>query len=145
MALTEHSRPAARPDMRQTALLAAGDALVFFVFAAIGRASHGEASGLAALGQVLETAAPFAAGWFAAAPFAKLYRPEIAGRLRPTMGRAALAWLAGLPVGMALRMLVRQEGLPPASFFITSYLFVLLFLGVWRSLYVWLAGKRGPA
>lgn len=142
MALTEHSRPAAPPDLRQVALLAAGDALVFLLFAGIGRASHGEASGLAALGLVLETAAPFAAGWFLSAPWAGLFRPAVAARLRPTLGRAALAWLVGLPIGMALRMLLRHEGLPPASFFVTSYLFVLLFLAVWRGLFTWLAGRR---
>lgn len=145
MALTEHSRPAAPPDLRQVAPLVAGDALVFVLFAAIGRASHGEAAGLAALVQVLETAAPFAAGWFLTAPWAGLFRPAIAARLRPTLARAALVWLIGMPIGMALRMLIRHEGLPPSSFFMTSYLFVLLFMAVWRGLFAWLAGRRSAA
>jgi hypothetical protein len=41
---------------RRTALLVIGDALALLIFAALGRASHGEAAGLTALAQVAETA-----------------------------------------------------------------------------------------
>ncbi|HEU4321923.1 MAG TPA: DUF3054 domain-containing protein [Roseiflexaceae bacterium] len=142
MALTDHPRPAAQPDLRRVGLLVAGDTLVFLLFAAVGRASHGEAAGLDALLQVLETAAPFAAAWFLVAPFAKLYRAEVASGLRPTLARGALAWLVALPIGMLLRMLLRREGIPPTSFFVTSYIFVLMFMFSWRGLYVWLTRRR---
>ncbi len=142
MALTDHPRPTAPPDLRRVGPLAAGDALVFLLFAAIGRASHGEAAGLDALLQVLETAAPFAAAWFSVAPFARLYRAEVASDLRPTLTRGALAWLIALPIGMLLRMLLRREGIPPTSFFVTSYVFVLMFMFCWRGLYIWLIRKN---
>lgn len=141
MALTNHPRPAAQPDLRRVGPLVAGDALVFLLFAAIGRASHGEAAGLDALFQVLETAAPFAAAWFLVAPFARLYQAEVTAGLRPTLTRGALAWLIALPIGMLLRMVLRREGIPPTSFFITSYLFVLMFMFTWRGLYLWLSRK----
>src|SRR5689334_1124680 len=64
MASIDHPKRASAPSSaRRTTLLAAGDALAFMVFAALGRASHSEAAGLDAIMQVAETAAPFAAGW----------------------------------------------------------------------------------
>jgi hypothetical protein len=53
-----------------------GDALALLIFAALGRASHGEAAGLTALTQVAETAAPFIIGWFAVAPLFGAYRAQ---------------------------------------------------------------------
>ena len=44
----------------RTTILIVGDACVFVIFAAVGRASHHEASGLNALLQIVLTAAPFA-------------------------------------------------------------------------------------
>ena len=55
-------------------LLVAGDLISFLVFAGVGRQSHGEASGLAALGQIAVTAFPFALGWYLVAPFIGAYR-----------------------------------------------------------------------
>ena len=49
--------------------LVVGDAIVFLIFAAIGRNNHGEASGFAAIPQIVLTALPFAVGWFIVAPF----------------------------------------------------------------------------
>ena len=62
---TAASSVASRPDWTRIGALVAGDALSFVVFATVGRHSHNEASGLAAIGVTLATAAPFAAGWFA--------------------------------------------------------------------------------
>lgn len=142
MALTDHPRGAsAALDVRRIAALAIGDAFVFVLFAAIGRASHSEAAGLDALVQVLETAAPFAAGWFVTAPFAGLYRADVATRAGASIGRSALAWLVGVPIGIALRMAIRRAGVPELSFFITSYIFVLVLMFAWRALFAWLAGR----
>src|SRR5258708_12459167 len=59
---------------RRVAALAAGDTLMFLLFAALGRRTHGEASGPAALAQIALTALPFALGWFLIAPFVGAFR-----------------------------------------------------------------------
>lgn len=141
MALTDHSRRAlAAPAMRRTVALAAGDALAFLIFAAIGRASHSEAAGLDALVQVAETAAPFAAGWFVVAPLAGAFKTEIAVSPRRMLARTALAWLIACPAGLALRALVRQSGVP-ISFAIITFLTNLLILLGWRGIFAWLASR----
>lgn len=56
MALHEQSHSSSTAG-RRTILLVVGDALALMIFAAIGRASHGEEAGLTALAQVAETAA----------------------------------------------------------------------------------------
>lgn len=132
MALTDHPRhTAAAPDVRRVALLAAGDALAFLVFAAIGRSSHGEAAGLDALLQVAQTAAPFAAGWFAVAPFAGAFRADIAYEPRKMLARTALAWLIAEPIGVVLWSLMRQRPIQPI-FVLITFLTILVILLAWR-------------
>ena len=97
---------------RAGALLIAGDALAFIAFSALGRASHSEAAGLNAILQVIETAAPFAIGWYAVAPFAGAYRSEIAHQPRRMLARTALAWLLAWPIGLLLWALIRQKSIP---------------------------------
>jgi len=65
---TKAKAPPKTSNTRRIATLIVGDALAFLVFAAIGRSSHGEATGLAAIPQIALTAAPFAAAWFIVAP-----------------------------------------------------------------------------
>jgi hypothetical protein len=80
MVTTKESKDTAPPeisDARRIITLVVGDAIAFLVFAAIGRGSHGEATGLAAIPQIALTAAPFAAAWFIVAPFAGAYRREL--------------------------------------------------------------------
>ncbi len=89
--LDRPERMATVARVRRSALLAAGDALAFMIFAALGRASHSEAAGLAAILQVAETAAPFAIGWFVVAPFAGTYRADITSPPAPDAG-AQLRW-----------------------------------------------------
>ena len=50
-------------------LLVTGDLIAFIVFAALGRETHNEATGLGAIGQTLWTALPFILGWFLVAPW----------------------------------------------------------------------------
>ena len=142
MALTDRSSHApARSGWTRTPLLVAGDALAFLVFSATGRASHGEAAGFAAALQVAETAAPFIVGWLLVAPLAGAYRPDVVVSPRAMAARTALAWLIACPVGLALRALLRQTGIP-LSFAITTFLFNLAILLAWRLVYASLARRR---
>ncbi len=121
------------------ATLAIGDAIVFCIFAAIGRNSHGEASGFAAIPQILWTAAPFAIGWFLVSPFIGVYRRELADQPKAMAMRTALAWLLSWPVGLVLRWLfVDRLKNPPTSagdftaFATVTFLFNMVVLLVWR-------------
>jgi hypothetical protein len=116
------------------ALLVAGDALAFLAFAAIGRASHSEAAGIDALAQIAYTAAPFAAGWFLAAPWAGAFRATLYGRPQALAARTALAWLIACPIGLVLRALLLQREIP-LSFAVVTFLSVLAIMLVWRTLF----------
>ena len=120
-------------------LLALGDLLVFLIFAAIGRNNHGEASGFAAIPQIVLTALPFAAGWFIVAPFVGVYRRELADQPKAMGMRTALAWLLSWPVGLLFRwFFVDRLKNPPttagefASFATVTFIFNMLVLLVWR-------------
>jgi hypothetical protein len=125
----------ARPDWRAL-LLIAGDALAFVVFAAIGRRSHGEVVGLAALGQVLWTAAPFALGWFAVAPFVGAFRRKNTSRPRQLLARTELAWVAAWPITLVLRWALAEDHQVPLSFALVILIANAILLGAWRTLFV---------
>ena len=110
-----------------------GDACVFLLFAAIGRASHHETDAEAFL-LVVQTAAPFAIGWFVVAPFFGVYRQSVISRLRPMLLRTALAWVCAWPVTLLLWWLFTQQA-PPVTFALVILAFNLLFLGIWRGLF----------
>jgi hypothetical protein len=134
----------ATPDLRRTAALAVGDALAFMLFAAIGRASHGEASGLSAILEVAETAAPFMIGWFVIAPFAGAYAPVISSQPRRMVGRTALAWLIAWPIGLIVRAVIRSTSIAPTFAVITLVTVLLILLG-WRGAFVWLSTRARRA
>ncbi len=128
--------PAARMlDRRRVALLLLGDALAFLIFAAIGRGSHGEAHGLAALPQIALTALPFAAAWFIVAPFAGAYRRDVGANPRNMVKRTVLAWLLSWPLAMALRGIFVDHGIPPLTFAIITLVFNTGILLLWRWLF----------
>jgi FlaA1/EpsC-like NDP-sugar epimerase len=127
---------------RSTGLIV-GDACVFLLFAAIGRASHREANAEEFL-LVVKTAAPFALGWFVVAPFFGVYRQSVISALRPMLLRTALAWVCALPVALVLRWLFTQE-VPPLSFALVALAFNLLFLGIWRGLFALMMRRRQSA
>src|SRR5260370_41669733 len=66
-----------RSTSRHIIVLASGDLLAFLAFSAIGRGSHWEATGLAAIPAVIVTAPPFAFGCFIVSPFIRVYRREV--------------------------------------------------------------------
>jgi FlaA1/EpsC-like NDP-sugar epimerase len=121
-------------NRRRTAGLIVGDACMFLLFSAVGRASHHEAAGLDAFLLVVQTAAPFAIGWFVVAPFFGVYRASVTASARSMLGRTALAWVCAWPVGLLLRWLFTQQA-PPVSFALVVLVANLLFLSIWRGVF----------
>lgn len=124
------SRSTATPSARArvaggtVALALLGDAVCVVVFAAIGRASHDESSGLAA---VWTTAWPFltgcALGWLAS----RAWRTPLA--MMPT---GVAVWLSTVVAGMVLRALTGAG--TAASFVVVASVVLALFLVGWRLL-----------
>ena len=135
MVTTKETKAKAPPEMsntRRIATLVIGDALAFLIFAAIGRGSHGEATGLAAIPQIALTAVPFAAAWFIVAPFAGAYRRELTAQPRKMAIRTILAWVLSWPVAMALRGIFVDHAVPPISFALITLIFNTFILLIWR-------------
>jgi hypothetical protein len=120
---------------RAVIILVIGDILCFLIFAALGRNTHGEVSGFAAIPQIILTALPFAAGWFLVSPFVGAFRREIVAQPRAMAIRTSLAWLLSWPVAMLLRGIFVDHAVPPLTFALIVLLFNMALLGVWRSLY----------
>jgi len=116
-------------------VLIIGDVICFLIFAAVGRNTHGEASGFAAIPQIIITALPFAIGWFLVSPFVGVFRREIVAQPRAMAIRTALAWLLSWPVTMLLRGIFVDHRTPPISFAIVVLLFNMAFLLLWRWLF----------
>jgi hypothetical protein len=138
MALTDRAQ--ATPDLRQIGTLVAGDYIAFNVVTAIGLLSHGELTGLGRIGEILTIATPFAAGWFAVAPWLGAFRADVATQPKRTLARSALAWLIALPIGLLLWSLVRQKSVQPAFAIVTFITNLIVLLG-WRGTFAWLAGR----
>ena len=112
--------------------LVIGDILVFLIFAAIGRRSHGEASGLSSILQIVLTAAPFAIGWFLVSPWVGAYKRGLEKQPKKMAARTALSWFASWPVGLALRGIFVDHGVPPWTFALITLVVNMVFLLVWR-------------
>jgi hypothetical protein len=142
MALTDRSQPIPSAlDTRRVATLVAGDLIAFNIVTSIGLLSHGELTGLDALGQVVIVAAPFAIGWFLIAPFAGAFRADIAGQPRRILPRSTLAWLIALPIGLLLWSLIRQKEIQPAFAVVTFITNLVVLLG-WRGVFAWLIARN---
>ena len=142
MALTDRSQPVSSAlDARRVATLIAGDLVAFNVVTTIGLLSHGELTGLDALGQVVIVAAPFAIGWFLIAPFAGAFRADIVNQPRRILPRAALAWLIALPIGLLLWSLIRQKQIQ-LPFAVVTFITNLVVLLGWRGVFAWLTARN---
>lgn len=115
------------------ALLVIGDAISFLLFAGLGRNTHGEASGLAALSQVALTALPFALAWFLVAPWLRIYRRAATDTLWKMFTRTEFAWLISYPAALLLRVILAPDHQMPVTFAIVILLANAVFLGLWRS------------
>jgi hypothetical protein len=128
-------QPRARKEMpykQAVIILVTGDLLCFLIFAALGRDTHGETSGFAAIPQIIKTALPFAAGWFLVSPFVGAFRHKILAQPRAMVLRTVLAWLLSWPIAMILRGIFVDHGIPPFSFAFIVLLFNTVLLLVWR-------------
>lgn len=126
----------------RTTALVVGDAASFLLFAAAGRRTHAESSGIAAIGQVAQTAVPFALGWFAVSPFVGAFRRLTTIGVAPMLRRTEIAWLIAWPVALALRWAVAPDHNVPVSFAIVILLANALFLGVWRAAFALIERMR---
>ena len=113
-------------------MLASGDLVAFLAFSAIGRGSHGEATGLAAIPAVIVTAAPFAIAWFIVSPFIGVYRKELVANPRKMARRTFIAWMLSWPVAMALRGIFVDHAVPPFTFALIAMFVNAAFLLLWR-------------
>jgi hypothetical protein len=120
------------PYKQAVIMLVIGDLLCFLIFVAFGRNSHGEASGFAAIPQIIITALPFIAGWFLVSPFVGAFRHKILARPKSMVIRTAVSWLLAWPVAMLLRGIFVDHGVPKFSFAIVVLLFNMLLLLIWR-------------
>jgi Protein of unknown function (DUF3054) len=120
------------PYKQAVIILVIGDLLCFLIFAALGRDTHGETSGFAAIPQIIKTALPFAVGWFLVSPFVGAFRHKILAQPRAMVIRTVLAWLLSWPVAMILRGIFVDHGIPPFSFAFVVLLFNSVLLLVWR-------------
>jgi hypothetical protein len=121
-----------RSSSRQIVVLASGDALAFLAFAAIGRGTHGEATGLAAIPEVILTAAPFAIAWFIVASFVGVYRGDLVASPRKMARRTLVGWALSWPVAMALRGIFVNHAVPPLTFALIALVVNAAFLLLWR-------------
>lgn len=151
MSLLTSPKPSASsaPSVRRSLLagrarvpaLVLGDAVMLLLFAGTGRASHGETSGLGALAQVALTAAPFAIGWFAVAPFAGAFRRDATATSGAMLRRTELAWLGAWPVTLLLRWAFTGR-VPRWDFALVILLTNALLLGVWRGVFAFILSRR---
>jgi hypothetical protein len=131
-----------KASIRRIILLIIGDAIVFLIFAAVGRRSHGEAASLSSFLQVAGTAAPFALGWFIVAPFIGAYRRRKTTGVGNMAQWTALSWVAAWPVALLFRGIAVDRAVPPLTFMLISLISNMVFLEVWRVSFAWLSGLK---
>jgi hypothetical protein len=126
-------------------LLIAGDTAVFLLFAGLGLRQHnqGTASGLAASAVLVTTTAlPFAAGWFLVSPFLRAFSRSHTSGMLPMLRQTEIAWLCSWPVTLVLRWMFSTDHRVPLSFAAVILVANAVFLGVWRSIFALVAGRR---
>ncbi len=119
-------------------ILAATDFLSLVVFAGVGKASHSGPDGALDLAAVGVTAFPFLLAWFATSPFTGVYSDREAdgddGVIIDAAKVAAKGWIVAVPLGCALRGVIKGY-VPPAPFVIVTMIVTLVLLGGTRMLY----------
>ena len=123
-------------------LLVTGDLIAFIVFAALGRETHNEATGLGAIGQTLWTAFPFILGWFLVAPWLGAFTRARTERPLDMLQRTEIAWLAAWPVALLLRWaFTADHHIPPLAFATVALLANTVILGGWRTAFAALTNR----
>ena len=128
------------PTLGRRSLLIAGDIAALTAFAVAGRRSHDEATGLAAVGSVIETALPFVAAWLVAALVLNAIVTERTATVRAIVRQTGLAWLGAFPIAIVVRALLIGR-LSPWTFYVVAFTVAFLMLAGWRILFV-LAERR---
>lgn len=131
-----------RASIGRIILLVIGDGIVFLIFAAVGRRSHGEAASISSFLQVVGTAAPFALGWFMISPIVGAYHRRQTTGVRKMAQWTALSWLAAWPVALLFRGVAVDHAVPPRTFMLISLISNMLFLEIWRTLFAWLSSLK---
>jgi hypothetical protein len=75
------------------------------------------------------------------APWFGSYTSRFANQPVAMNGRTALTWLIAWPIGLGLRALIRQTGIP-ISFALVTFATVLFMLVIWRGLYAAINQRR---
>lgn len=107
-------------------VLAAGDAVAFVLFAAIGLASHDE--GITAAG-IVRNAGPVLAAFAAVAPFARTYT-------RPGIRSLLVTWAIAVPAGVVIRAIAldRPADGSQVTFGIVTMIATAVLLLAWRGI-----------
>lgn len=113
-----------------TLILLGGDLLVLFLFVLLGRQDHDMTFSFPA---ALETAIPFALGWFVSLAAFRTYRVRTVSSVGKAVLYALLTSLIAVPLGLLLRSLWLGR-LPTGSFAIVAFPLIASFMSVWRAL-----------
>ena len=126
---------------RQPIILYLGAVLFIIIFAIIGRQSHGMSTGMAAVGDIFNTAAPFIMGWLLVAPWFGAYQPEAWQDARSAVLSVLKPIIPALIVGILLRALF-EGGFSPVVFYFVAGAAMLLLLIIWRLIYALVIAPR---
>jgi|GEM_PF-570339 len=121
--------------------LAAGDAVSFLVFAALGRAEHQTGLGLL---QIIVTALPFMAAWYPVALWLRAFKPAAVASPLAAAKSIVLPWLLAWPLGLQVRALLLDRTIP-FSFAAVVFATNLVLLAAWRSTYAFYLGRRAES
>ena len=127
--VSDLSTPLDRP------VLAAVDVVALLGFAAVGKASH-SADGSLDIGAVASVAFPFVTSWLLTSPLTGVYTEDArdGNVASESFLKAAKGWIVAVPLGIALRGVIKGYG-PPVSFAIVTMIATLVIVGGARVLF----------
>lgn len=114
-------------------ILALGDIVALMLFTFFGSLEHQMDLGFV---QTLNVTLPFALGWLAAGAAAGAYRAKAYSTAAQAFAYVLKTAVPALPLGLLIRWFVQDK---PATlaFGIVAFLFIVLFLSLWRWLFAW--------
>lgn len=124
--------------------MAAGDVLVFLIFAFGGRETH-EPDSASLIGDLIRIMIPFVVTWFVVAIPIGVLRPDVLHQPRRASAQTLIAWLIAGPLAILLRSLLLGSGVILVPFFIVTMGLNAALLLVWHGTYAWWSTRRSPA
>ncbi|GAC1446025.1 MAG: hypothetical protein NVSMB52_09320 [Chloroflexota bacterium] len=109
-----------------------GDLALFFMFAALGRSSHGEGGGNS-VARTMATAAPFAIGWIVCAVPLNAYTVDAFRSAKQASRRIIVVWPGACLIALGIRSGIEHR-IAPLSFALVALIFNFATLTVWRVL-----------